>query len=81
MEHQKFQPTIQYYNTLMFAFKFYEMQIHKAWFDNADVILNYLQQPVLVKDPVTNRLKVNFDPTIMELIKETVLMLKHNLGM
>lgn len=81
VDHPKMQSTIQYYNALSFTFKFYELQIHKAWYDNTEVILSYLSQPVLVKDPQTNRLKVNFNRTILELFKETVLMLKHSLGM
>lgn len=80
IEHVKMQSTIHYYNTLAFTFKFYEMQIHKVWFDNIEATLKYLSQPVLVKNPKTQRLELNFHHSVLELIKESESMLKLGLG-
>lgn len=74
------QSTIQHYNSLSFTFKFYEIQIHKVWYDNIDVVLEHLSQPVLKQHPMTNRLEINFHPSIFEAIKESELMMKHELG-
>lgn len=78
--HAKVQLSIQHYNALSYNFKHYEMQIHKVWYDNVNQVLEYLTQPVLKLNPISNFLEINFHPAIFELIKESEAMMKHDLG-
>lgn len=74
------QLTIQHYNALSYSFKYYEMQIHKVWYEHVNRVLDYLTQPVLKLNPISRYLEVNFHPAIFEVIKESESMMKHGLG-
>lgn len=80
IEHKNAQPAIKYYNGLALNFALYEMQQHKFWYDNVHPVREKLCQPVLRKHSVTNRLEINFHPSIFELIKESEAMMNLNLG-
>lgn len=80
IEHKNTQPTIKYFNSLASNLMLYEMQQHKAWFDNVYTIYDKLAQPVLAKDPKTNQLVVNLHPAVFQLIRESETMMKLNLG-
>lgn len=80
IEHKNAQPTIKYFNSLASNLMLYEMQQHKAWFDNVHTIYDKLAQPVLAKDPKTNQLVVNLHPAVFQLIRESETMMKLNLG-
>lgn len=80
IEHKNIQPTIKYFNSLASNLMLYEMQQHKAWFDNVHTIYDKLAQPVLAKDPKTNQLIVNLHPAVFQLIRESKTMMKMNLG-
>lgn len=80
IEHKNTQPTIKYFNSLASNLMLYEMQQHKAWFDNVYTIYDKLAQPVLAKDPKTNQLLVNLHPAVFQLIRESETMMKLNLG-
>lgn len=74
------QLTIQHYNALSYNFKHYELQMHKLWYDNVNRVVEYLTQPVLIFNPATNCLEVNFHDSIFELIKESETMIKLGLA-
>lgn len=80
IEHKNVQPTIKYYNSLASNLMLYEMQQHKAWFDNVHTIYDKLAQPVLTKDRETKQLIVNMHPAVFQLIRESETMMKLNLG-
>lgn len=80
IEHQNVQPTVKLYNSLASNYMLYEMQQHKAWYDQVHTVFDKLAQPILRKDAQTNRLHVNFHPAVSELIKESESMMKLKLG-
>lgn len=75
------QRTIKYYNSLSKDLTLYEFQQYKAWYDNVHYVFGLLDQPVLRRNPKSNRLEVNFDITILNTIEEGKKMEKLNLGM
>lgn len=80
IEHVSMQPTIKFYNALAKNFALYEMQQYKAWFDHVHTVYNTLAQPIIRKNANTNRLEINFDDKIFDLIRESEAMLKLKLG-
>lgn len=80
IEHEKVQKTIKNYNSLSKNFALYEMQQYKAWFDDVSQVYAILAQPIIRKCAQTNRMEVNFEPKIFDLIRESEAMLKLNLG-
>lgn len=80
IQHKNVQPTIKYFNSLASNLMLYEMQQHKAWYDNVHTIYDKLAQPVLTQDPKTNQLIVNLHPAVFQLIRESETMMKLNLG-
>lgn len=80
IEHKNAQPAIKYYNGLAVNFALYEMQQHKCWYDNVHAVRERLCQPIMRKDRDTNRLEINFHPSIFELMTESQAMMNLNLG-
>lgn len=79
-EHKDIQSTVKLYNSLTSNFILYEMMQHKAWYDQVHTVFDKLAQPILKKDSKTNRLQVNFNSAIDELVKESETMMKLRLG-
>ncbi|XP_058810344.1 dynein axonemal heavy chain 8 [Phymastichus coffea] len=80
MVHDKMQKCIKMYNALMTVFIHYEILYHKAWFDSTDTVRLALIAPLLLRNLKTNKYVVNFDPYIIEVIRETEYMLKFDLN-
>lgn len=80
IQHQKAQAAVKYYNFLNELFLHYQMQYHKAWYDNSDVVRAKLNTRILRKNPTTNYLEVNFHPSIYQLIREGEAMQKLGLS-
>lgn len=80
MQHRKVQKCIQQYNSLACVFVHYEKIYHKAWSDNIAQVRSGLSAPILMKHPKTKRFVVNFDPYIIESIREAEYMYKLNLN-
>lgn len=80
IEHKNVQLPIKLFNSLASTLMLYEMQQHKAWFDSVHTVFDKLAQPVLSKDPKTNKLLVNLHPAIFQLVRESETMMKLNLG-
>lgn len=79
MRHRKVQRCIQLYNALATALVHYEDIYHRAWFDYCAQVQSCLATPLLTKDPKTRRYLVNFDPYIIEVIREAEYMYKLDL--
>ncbi|XP_068084800.1 dynein axonemal heavy chain 8 [Anabrus simplex] len=62
---------IRLYNTLVTVFVHYEQLYHSGWYTYVPQVRQALALPLLLKHPRTFRYVINFDPFIMELIRET----------
>jgi dynein heavy chain len=70
---------VRNYNKLSQVLLEYEMVHYQSWSKSIDMITDGLNSSLLVKDPETNEILVNFDPLVHELLKEAVYMQKMNL--
>ncbi|OXU30794.1 hypothetical protein TSAR_013179 [Trichomalopsis sarcophagae] len=77
--HERMQKSIKMYNALMAVFIHYEWLHHKAWQESTEIVRLALTAPILLRNPNTNKYVVNFDPYIIEVIKESEYMLKFGL--
>lgn len=75
------QRTIKFHNALSKDLTLYEFQQYKAWFDQVHYVFDFLSQPVIRRNPSTNRLETNFNIMILNTIEEGKKMLKLHLGM
>lgn len=76
MRHRDTQKCIQMYNSLACVFVHYEKIYHKAWFDNLGKVRSGLGAPLILLHPQTKLYCVNYDPFIVESIRETEYMFK-----
>lgn len=74
------QNTTKLYNALSKDLTLYEFQQYKAWFDNVHYVYDSLSQPVIRRNPSTNRLEVNFNINILNTLEEGKKMLKMHFG-
>nr|CAD7194915.1 unnamed protein product [Timema douglasi] len=70
---------IKMYNALAQCLVHYEIIYHNAWCELVSQVRIALSRPVLLKNPRTFRYSVNFDPYIVEVIRETEYMWKLDL--
>ncbi|XP_074645893.1 dynein axonemal heavy chain 5-like [Tubulanus polymorphus] len=61
---------VRNYNKMAAVLMEFEMLYHRNWFRTVDETKSSLASSLLVKDPETKKLYVNFDPSIFELIQE-----------
>ncbi|CAH1796663.1 unnamed protein product [Owenia fusiformis] len=67
---------VKKYNTVGRVLMEYELLYHRAWVKSIDAVNEALQVPVLVRHQDTKQLLVNFDPLIMQVIREAECMRK-----
>ncbi|KAB0798200.1 hypothetical protein PPYR_09193 [Photinus pyralis] len=79
MKHRKAQKCIQLYNSLACVFVHYEQIYHNAWFHHIPQVRSGLSAPILLVHPKSKKFIVNFDPYILEAIRETEYMSKLDL--
>ena len=54
----------------------FEILYHRAWVKQVDAVKTGLQATLLIRHPETRELLVNFDPLILQVIRESECMLK-----
>ena len=70
---------IRNYNKMAQVLLEYELVHYRSWCKSIELILSGLYATILVRDPDTHELFVNFDPQVHELMKETIYFKKMNL--
>ncbi|NXW67144.1 DYH8 protein, partial [Hirundo rustica] len=67
---------VQSYNRLAYVLVEFEVVYHDAWMKEISQLQYPLQSTILVRHPTTGKFLVNFDPHILEIVRETKCMLK-----
>ncbi|NWI40441.1 DYH8 protein, partial [Picathartes gymnocephalus] len=67
---------VQSYNKLAYVLVEFEVVYHSAWMKEMSQLRYPLQSTILVRHPTTEKLLVNFDPQILEIVRETKCMIK-----
>ncbi|NXB25725.1 DYH8 protein, partial [Rhagologus leucostigma] len=67
---------VQSYNKLAYVLVEFEVVYHNAWMKEMSQLQYPLQSTIFVRHPKTEKLLVNFDPQILEIVRETKCMIK-----
>ncbi|NWI95792.1 DYH8 protein, partial [Pitta sordida] len=67
---------VQSYNKLAYVLVEFEVVYHSAWMREMSQLQYPLQAPIFVRHPKSEKFLVNFDPQILEIVRETKCMLK-----
>uniref|UniRef100_A0A8C3TQI8 Dynein axonemal heavy chain 8 n=1 Tax=Catharus ustulatus TaxID=91951 RepID=A0A8C3TQI8_CATUS len=67
---------VQSYNKLAYILVEFEVVYHNAWMKEISQLQYPLQSTIFVRHPTTEKFLVNFDPQILEVVRETKCMLK-----
>uniref|UniRef100_A0A8D1HDV9 AAA+ ATPase domain-containing protein n=1 Tax=Sus scrofa TaxID=9823 RepID=A0A8D1HDV9_PIG len=70
---------IRQYNKLSYVLVEFEVVYHMAWMKEISQLQQALQATLFVRHPETGKLLVNFDPKILEVVRETKCMIKMKL--
>ena len=70
---------IRQYNRIAYVLVEFEVAYHTAWFKEVSQLQYALQATLFVRHPETGKLLVNFDPKILEVVRETKCMIKMKL--
>nr|XP_012602340.2 dynein heavy chain 8, axonemal [Microcebus murinus] len=70
---------IRQYNRISYVLVEFEVIYHTAWVKEITQLHYALQATLFVRHPETGKLLVNFDPKILEVVRETKCMIKMNL--
>ena len=70
---------IRNYNKMAGVLMEFEMLYHRGWYRAVETARSGMQASLLIRHPDTNKLYVNFDPQILELIQEAKYLRKLNL--
>ncbi|XP_040838895.1 dynein heavy chain 8, axonemal isoform X1 [Ochotona curzoniae] len=70
---------IRQYNKISYVLVEFEVIYHTAWIKEISQIQYALQATLFVRHPETGKLLVNFDPKILEVVRETKCMIKMKL--
>ncbi|NXN78965.1 DYH8 protein, partial [Bombycilla garrulus] len=70
---------VQSYNKLAYVLVEFEIVYHNAWMKEISQLQYPLHSTILVRHPTSQRFLVNFDPQILEIVRETKCMLKLDL--
>ncbi|KAF5281562.1 hypothetical protein FQA39_LY05097 [Lamprigera yunnana] len=79
MRHRKAQKCIQLYNALVCVFIHYEQIYHEGWSTYISQVKGGLSAPIIIINERTRKLTVNFDPYIVEAMRETEYMYRLDL--
>ncbi|XP_062925084.1 dynein axonemal heavy chain 8-like [Mobula hypostoma] len=71
--------TVRKYNKIAYVLVKFEMLYYKAWKKEILTMQYVLQTPLLVRDPETGKMSMNFDHRITEVLREAKCMLKMGL--
>ncbi|NXQ74857.1 DYH8 protein, partial [Quiscalus mexicanus] len=67
---------VQSYNKLAYVLVEFEVVYHNAWMKEMSQLQYILQSTIFVRHPTTEKFLVNFDPQILEIVRETKCMIK-----
>ncbi|NXY25637.1 DYH8 protein, partial [Atrichornis clamosus] len=67
---------VQSYNKLAYVLVEFEVVYHNAWMKEMSQLQYPLQSTIFVRHPTTEKFLVNFDPQILEIVRETKCMIK-----
>ncbi|NXD51798.1 DYH8 protein, partial [Corvus moneduloides] len=67
---------VQSYNKLAYVLVEFEVVYHNAWMKEMSQLQYSLQSTIFVRHPKTEQFLVNFDPHILEIVRETKCMIK-----
>ncbi|NWV39501.1 DYH8 protein, partial [Grantiella picta] len=67
---------VQSYNKLAYVLVEFEIVYHDAWMKEMSQLQYPLQSTIFVRHPKTEKFLVNFDPQILEVVRETKCMIK-----
>uniref|UniRef100_A0A8C3MSF3 Uncharacterized protein n=1 Tax=Geospiza parvula TaxID=87175 RepID=A0A8C3MSF3_GEOPR len=67
---------VQSYNKLAYVLVEFEVVYHNAWMKEMSQLQYLLQSTIFVRHPTTEKFLVNFDPQILEIVRETKCMIK-----
>ncbi|KAL2306085.1 hypothetical protein Nmel_003990 [Mimus melanotis] len=67
---------VQSYNKLAYVLVEFEVVYHSAWMKEISQLQYPLQSTIFVRHPTTEKFLVNFDPQILEIVRETKCMIK-----
>ncbi|RLW06918.1 hypothetical protein DV515_00004295, partial [Chloebia gouldiae] len=67
---------VQSYNKLAYVLVEFEVVYHNAWMKEMSQLQYLLQSTILVRHPTTEKFLVNFDPQILEIVRETKCMIR-----
>ncbi|KAG8123396.1 hypothetical protein E2320_018801 [Naja naja] len=70
---------VRLYNKISYVLVEFEILYHTAWMKEISQLEYALQVTLLVRHPETGKLLVNFDPKILEIVRETKCMIKMGL--
>ncbi|KAL7987444.1 hypothetical protein Chor_006363 [Crotalus horridus] len=70
---------VRLYNKISYVLVEFEVLYHTAWMKEISQLEYALQVTLLVRHPETGKLLVNFDPKILEIVRETKCMIKMGL--
>ncbi|XP_044299056.1 dynein axonemal heavy chain 8 isoform X1 [Varanus komodoensis] len=70
---------VRLYNKISYVLVEFEVLFHTAWMKEISQLQYALQVTLLVRHPETGKLLVNFDPKILEIVRETKCMIKMGL--
>nr|XP_014354015.1 PREDICTED: dynein heavy chain 8, axonemal-like [Latimeria chalumnae] len=70
---------VRMYNKIAYVLVEFEVLYHRAWVKEVSQLQYALQATLLVRHPETKKMLVNFDPKILEIIREAKCMIKMGL--
>eukprot|EP00050_Salpingoeca_kvevrii_P002276 m.190165 g.190165 ORF g.190165 m.190165 type:complete len:4578 (-) comp10576_c0_seq1:102-13835(-) len=76
LKHADSRKTIKTYNKIGHVLLEFEMLYHRGWWRAVDTAYTGLQSSLIVRHPESDKLLVNCDPQVVQLIRETKIMQK-----
>ncbi|XP_078503479.1 dynein axonemal heavy chain 8 isoform X2 [Lissotriton helveticus] len=70
---------VRLFNKIAYVLMEFELLYHRAWVKEISQLQYALQATLLIQHPETGKMLVNFDPKILEIVRETKCMIKMDL--